>query len=63
MFNNDGGLKGKVVNLKERIIRLDLTDLEKLLKEQGKVKQNEFLNDAHVEPNELVIRVLAEDKK
>ena len=42
---------------------MELTDLEKILKEQGTIKDNEFLNDAHIEPNELVIRVLAEDKK
>jgi hypothetical protein len=48
--------------MKERIIRLDLTDLEKILKKEGTIKDEEFLNDAHIEPNELVIRVLAEDK-
>lgn len=49
--------------MKERIIRMDLTDLEKILKEQGTIKEEEFLNDAHIEPNELVIRVLAEGKQ
>ena len=49
--------------MKERIIRMDLSDLEKILKEQGSIKKDEFLNDAHIEPNELVIRVLAEDKQ
>ena len=48
--------------MKERIIRMGLTDLEKLLREQGTIKKNEHLNDAHIEPSELVIRVLAEDK-
>ena len=48
--------------MKERIIRMELTDLEKLLREQGTIKKNECLNDAHIEPGELVIRVLAEDK-
>ena len=48
--------------MKERIIRMELTDLEKLLREQGTIKKNEYLNDAHIEPGELVIRVLAEDK-
>jgi len=50
------------MGMKERIIRIDLTDLEKILKEQGTIKKDEFLNDAHIEPNELVIRVLSEDK-
>jgi len=49
--------------MKERIIRMELTDLEKILKKQGTIKANEYLNDAHIEPNELVIRVLAEDKQ
>ena len=48
--------------MKERIIRMALTDLEKILREQGTIKKNEHLNDAHIEPGELVIRVLAEDK-
>jgi len=48
--------------VKERIIRIELTDLEKILREQGTIKKNEYLNDAHIEPGELVIRVLAEDK-
>jgi len=48
--------------MKERIIRMELTDLEKLLREQGTIKKIEYLNDAHIEPGELVIRVLAEDK-
>jgi len=47
--------------VKERIIRMELPNLEKLLKKQGTIKKNEYLNDAHIEPNELVIRVLAED--
>lgn len=47
--------------MKERIIRLDLTDLEKVLKEQGTIKKNEYLNDVYIEPGELVIRVLAEE--
>jgi hypothetical protein len=45
--------------MKERIIRMDLTDLEKILKEQGSIKKDEFLNDAHIEPGELVLRVLS----
>lgn len=49
--------------VKERIIRMELPDLEKLLKKQGAIKKNEYLNDAHIEPNELVIRVLVEDEK
>ena len=49
--------------MKERIIRMELTDLGKILKEQGTIKEDEFLNDAHIEPNELVIRVLSEDKE
>ena len=44
--------------MQERIIRMDLTDLEKLLQEQDIIKKNEYLNDAHIEPGELVIRVL-----
>ena len=49
--------------VKDRIIRMELPDLEQLLKKQGTIKENEYLNDAHIEPNELVIRVLAEDKQ
>jgi len=49
--------------VKDRIIRMELPDLEKLLRKQGTIKKNEYLNDAHIEPNELVIRVLAEDRK
>ena len=49
--------------MKDRIIRVELPDLEKLLRKQGTIKENEYLNDAHIEPNELVIRVLAEDRK
>jgi len=48
--------------VKEIIIRIDLPQLEKILKKQGTIKKNEYLNDAHIEPNELVIRVLAENK-
>jgi len=49
--------------MEERIIRLELTDLEKILRKQGTIKKTECLNDAHIEPGELVIRVLAEDKR
>ena len=49
--------------MKERIIRMELPNLEKLLRKQGTIKKNEYLNDAHIEPNELVIRVLAKDEK
>jgi hypothetical protein len=51
------------MGMKERIIRLELEDLETLLKEQHIIKKAESLNDAHIEPGELVIRVLSEDKK
>jgi len=51
--------KGRFV--KERIIRMELPNLERLLRKQGTIKKNEYLNDAHIEPNELVIRVLVED--
>jgi len=56
-------LKKEELSVKERIIRMELTHLEKILREQGTIKANEYLNDAHIEPNELVIRVLAEDKQ
>ncbi|GAH64893.1 unnamed protein product [marine sediment metagenome] len=49
--------------MKERIIRLELTDLEDILKEKGSIKEEESLNDAHIEPGELVLRVLYEDEK
>ena len=49
--------------MKDRIIRMELSDLEQLLRKQGTIKENEYLNDAHIEPNELVIRVLVEDEK
>jgi len=47
--------------MKERIIRMELTDLEGILKKQGTIKEDECLNDAHIEPGELVIRVLTDD--
>jgi hypothetical protein len=47
--------------MKERIIRMELTDLEGILKKQGIIKEDEYLNDAHIEPGELVLRVLTED--
>ena len=46
----------------ERIIRMELTDLERILKKQGTIKKGECLNDAHIEPGELVIRVLSEEE-
>ena len=49
--------------MKDRIIRMGLLDLEKLLRKEGTIKKNEYLNDAYIEPNELVIRVLVEDEK
>jgi len=49
--------------VKDRIIRMELPDLEELLRKRGTIKENEYLNDAHIEPNELVIRVLVEDEK
>lgn len=49
--------------MKDRIIRMELSDLEQLLRKQGTIKENEYLNDSHIEPNELVIRVLVEDEK
>ena len=49
--------------VKDRIIRMKLPDLEELLRKRGTIKENEYLNDAHIEPNELVIRVLVEDEK
>jgi hypothetical protein len=48
---------------KERIIRLELDNLETLLKAQHIIKKAESLNDVHIEPGELVIRVLAEEKQ
>jgi hypothetical protein len=42
---------------------MDLRDLEKILRKAGTIKANEYLNDAHIEPGELVIRVLAEDRR
>jgi len=48
--------------VKERIIRMELGDLEKLLRKQGEIKKNEYLSDAHIEPGELVLRVLVDDK-
>lgn len=48
--------------MKERILRLELSDLERMLKESGQLEPSEMLNDAHIEPNELVIRVLKEEE-
>ena len=45
----------------ERMIRLELSDLELMLKESGKIEPDEALNDAHIEPGELIIRVLKEN--
>jgi hypothetical protein len=47
--------------MKERTIRLDLNELENILKAAGILRSGEHLNDAHIEPNELVLRVLSED--
>ena len=47
--------------VKDRIIRMELSDLEQLLRKQGTIKENEYLNDAHIEPNELVIRVKSKE--
>lgn len=47
--------------MKERQLRLELSDLELMLKESGKIEPDEVLNDAHIEPGELVIRVLKEE--
>ncbi len=48
--------------LKERILRLELTDLESILRTAGYIEKSEQLNDAHVEPGELVLRVLSENE-
>ena len=42
----------------ERIIRYDLKNLEDILKKAEIIKPDECLNDAHIEPGELVIRVV-----
>ena len=46
--------------LKERIIRIDLSDLDGILHREGYLEPGESLNDAHIEPNELVLRALKE---
>ncbi len=46
--------------LKERILRLDLTELESILRTAGRIENSEHLNDGHIEPNELVLRLLSE---
>ena len=48
---------------KAKEVRLDLTRLEELLKQAQLLEAHEFLNDAHIEPNELVLRVLRERNK
>jgi hypothetical protein len=40
---------------------MELPDLEVILEKQGTIKEDEYLNEAHIEPGELVIRVLTED--
>ena len=45
----------------EREVRLDLNELELMLRKQGTIETNEFLNDVHIEPGELVLRVLKEE--
>ena len=42
----------------EKTLRLDLEELENILKKAGAIQDNESLNDAHVEPGELVLRLL-----
>ncbi len=49
--------------LKERILRLDLTELESILRTAGKIEKSEDLNDGHIEPNELVLRLLSESEE
>jgi hypothetical protein len=44
----------------ERTVRIDLIGLQDILREHGDIQPDEYVNDAHVEPNELVIRVLKE---
>ncbi len=47
----------------QRTIRLEITELEEMLKDLGTINQGEHLHDAHIEPGELVITVLSEDGK
>lgn len=42
----------------EKIIRLDLEELESILKKVEVIQDDESLNDAHIEPGELVLRLL-----
>lgn len=49
--------------LTERIVRLDLTELENMLRTAGFLEKSEQLNDVHIEPGELVLRFLSDNKK
>jgi len=51
----------EMIPMTEREVRLDLNDLELMLRKQGTIEANEFLNDVHIEPGELVLRVLKEE--
>ena len=52
---------GKEVRMKDRIIRLGLDELELTLRENGQIESEEWLHDAHIEPNELVIRIYGKE--
>jgi hypothetical protein len=54
-------IKDEEVIMTERQIRMELSDLQLMLLESGKIEPDEALNDAHIEPGELVIRVLKEE--
>ncbi len=46
--------------MQEREVRLDLRDLELLLKDRDTIELKEAINDVHIEPGELVLRVLSD---
>lgn len=46
------------MSYKAKEIRLDLEELEGILQKAGKISEKGHLNDAHIEPGELVLRVL-----
>ncbi len=44
-------------------MRLDLTELESILRTAGKIEKSESINDGHVEWDELVLRLLSENEE
>jgi len=49
---------------KERVIRLDITEVQEILRAAGKIGDNDYLLEGHIEPGELILKILtSEDVK